>query len=66
VPEPISPGDHGGAGWPLNPLEDQQTAGLLMWVPCGIVLMILGLALVAAWLGEAARRAALTDMKLPD
>jgi putative membrane protein len=44
----------------VDPLEDQQLAGLLMWVPFGIVFLVVGLALVAAWLGEAERRVALT------
>jgi putative membrane protein len=41
----------------IDPLADQQLAGLLMWVPAGFVLTLLGLALFAAWLGEAERRA---------
>jgi len=39
----------------LTPLEDQQLAGLLMWVPTGIVLAGGGLALFAAWLRESDR-----------
>ncbi len=46
--------------WGLDPLEDQQLAGLIMWVPAGIILVILGLALFAAWLAEAERRVAFT------
>lgn len=42
-----------------DPLADQQLAGLLMWVPSGVIFLILGLALFAAWLGEAQRRAEL-------
>lgn len=42
----------------FDPLEDQQLAGLLMWIPAGVLLMIVGLALFSAWLGEARRRAA--------
>jgi cytochrome c2 len=42
--------------WGLSPLEDQQLAGLLMWVPSGVIFIVLGLALFAAWLGEAERR----------
>jgi putative membrane protein len=41
-----------------DPLEDQQLAGLIMWIPFGIVFVILALALFAAWLGEAERRTA--------
>jgi putative membrane protein len=36
---------------------DQQIAGLVMWVPAGLVLTLTGLALFAAWLGDAGRRA---------
>lgn len=40
----------------VTALEDQQLAGLIMWVPSGLVLTLLGIALFAAWLGEAERR----------
>ena len=39
-----------------DPLADQQTAGLVMWVPAGLVLTVVGIALFAAWLGGADRR----------
>jgi putative membrane protein len=39
-----------------DPLADQQVAGLLMWVPAGIVLTLMGLALFVAWMGESGRR----------
>jgi putative membrane protein len=39
-----------------DPLVDQQLAGLIMWVPAGIVMMLFALAMFAAWLGEAERR----------
>ena len=41
----------------VDAVADQQLAGLYMWVPSGIVLTLFGLALFAAWLGEAERRA---------
>src|SRR5437773_2021960 len=41
----------------LDALEDQQLAGLIMWIPFGVILLILGLGLFAAWLGAAERRA---------
>jgi putative membrane protein len=41
----------------IDPLADQQVAGLIMWVPAGVILTLLGLALFVAWLGEAERRA---------
>jgi putative membrane protein len=37
-------------------LSDQQLGGLIMWVPAGIVMMLFGLAMFAAWLGESERR----------
>jgi putative membrane protein len=37
-------------------VADQQIAGLVMWVPAGFVLTVTGLALFAAWLGDAGRR----------
>jgi putative membrane protein len=42
--------------WGLSPLEDQQLAGILMWVPAGVLLAAVGLALFARWLSEAERR----------
>ena len=39
-----------------DPLVDQQLGGFIMWVPSGIVMMVFGLAMFAAWLGEAERR----------
>jgi putative membrane protein len=42
--------------WGLTPLEDQQLAGLLMWVPAGVVMAGIGLVLFAAWLRESDRR----------
>lgn len=48
-------------GWALSPAEDQQLAGLLMWIPSGIVFMLLGLALFAAWLGESKKRQSLNE-----
>lgn len=49
------------AAWGLTALEDQQLAGLIMWVPSGAVFVAVGLALFAAWLGEAERRATLSQ-----
>jgi cytochrome c oxidase assembly factor CtaG len=39
----------------LSPLEDQQLAGLLMWVPAGIATAAGGLTLFAAWLRQSDR-----------
>lgn len=40
-----------------DPLSDQTLAGLIMWVPAGAILFVFALALLAAWVGEAERRA---------
>jgi cytochrome c oxidase assembly factor CtaG len=34
-------------GWGLTPLEDQQIAGLIMWVPMGLILFGTGLVIMA-------------------
>ena len=47
-----------GAAWSFDAVEDQQLAGLIMWVPAGLIFLVLGLALFAAWLAEAERRVA--------
>jgi cytochrome c oxidase assembly factor CtaG len=44
--------------WDIDVLQDQQLAGLIMWVPAGVLLGLLALALFAAWLGESGRRVA--------
>ena len=44
------------APWHLSPMEDQQLGGLIMWIPCGVVFVIVGLAMFAAWIGESERR----------
>ncbi|MEF3131061.1 cytochrome c oxidase assembly protein [Rhizobium sp. 268] len=41
--------------WGLSPLEDQQLAGLVMWVPAGIVYAAAALALVALWIRDSAK-----------
>jgi putative membrane protein len=47
---------HRAPAW--GALEDQQLAGLIMWVPAGLTFVIVGLALFAAWIGESERRVA--------
>lgn len=38
------------AGWGLTPLEDQQLAGLIMWVPASVIYTGAALALAAKWI----------------
>jgi putative membrane protein len=45
------------AAWGLTPLEDQQLAGALMWIPAGVVYVIAAVILFVSWLKEIERRA---------
>jgi putative membrane protein len=40
----------------VDAVTDQQLGGLMMWVPSGVIMMLFGLAMFAAWLGETERR----------
>ena len=39
----------------LDPLEDQQLGGLIMWIPAGAAYVVCGLATVASWLRRSQR-----------
>jgi putative membrane protein len=54
-----------GVPWHLDALVDQQLAGLLMWVPSGVIFIVFGLAMLASWLGESERRAKLGSVAAP-
>jgi cytochrome c oxidase assembly factor CtaG len=47
---------HTTAHWGLTPLQDQQLGGVIMWVPSGVVFIVIALALIARWLSESDRR----------
>ncbi len=36
--------------WDLDPLADQQLAGVIMWIPAGLVYVVAALGLLAAWI----------------
>jgi cytochrome c2 len=44
------------AAWGLSPLEDQQLAGLIMWVPASVIFVAAGLYYFALWIKESERR----------
>jgi cytochrome c oxidase assembly factor CtaG len=48
APNPLYPAYEGG--WGMTALEDQQLAGLVMWVPGGLAYLAGCLALTASWL----------------
>ena len=41
---------HSVAQWGLTPLQDQQLAGLIMWIPAGLVYLAAAAALFVRWL----------------
>jgi len=43
------------AAWGLTPLEDQQLAGIIMWVPAGTIYAGAALVLIALWIRRAGR-----------
>lgn len=45
---PLVSGQSGS--WGISPFEDQELAGLLMWVPMGMIYLAAGLAVVGLWL----------------
>ena len=47
----------------LSALEDQQLAGLIMWVPSALPYLVGGLTLVAAWLARSERRSIQDDQR---
>jgi putative membrane protein len=42
--------------WGLSPLEDQQLAGLFMWIPPGFIYVLLAALLLAAWINHVEAR----------
>ncbi|OGB26111.1 MAG: hypothetical protein A3I66_13605 [Burkholderiales bacterium RIFCSPLOWO2_02_FULL_57_36] len=42
-----------GNGIRLTPMEDQQLAGLIMWIPAGACYLAAGIGFAAAWLRHA-------------
>jgi putative membrane protein len=57
APAPIYAGQSSGAhDWGLTVIEDQQLAGILMWVPAGLVYALAALGLAALWIRGSADR----------
>jgi putative membrane protein len=53
-----------GEPWAVDVPEDQALAGIVMWVPSGVLLTLVALALFACWLGEAGRRVELARRRM--
>jgi putative membrane protein len=41
--------------WGLTPLEDQQLAGMVMWIPAGTIYAGAALTLLALWISTSAK-----------
>jgi putative membrane protein len=54
--KPLYPSQASMALWGLTPLQDQQAAGLVMWIPPGIVYTAAALFAAARWIGRSAHR----------
>ncbi|MDK4718654.1 cytochrome c oxidase assembly protein [Rhizobium sp. CNPSo 3968] len=48
---------HTAETWGLTPLEDQQLAGMVMWIPAGTIYAGVALAMAALWIANAGRGA---------
>ena len=58
APRPLYPAHAAGvADWGLTLMQDQQLAGLIMWIPAGLVYVIAAGWLFVVWMNEAERRA---------
>ncbi|WP_407158627.1 cytochrome c oxidase assembly protein [Bradyrhizobium sp. STM 3557] len=53
------------AHWGLTPLEDQQLAGVIMWVPAGTIYAGAALALLALWIRRSSDQARQADVLRP-
>ncbi len=49
--------------WGLTPLQDQQLAGIIMWMPGGAVFTLLTIGCFAAWLRSLEKRDILRTKK---
>jgi putative membrane protein len=52
---PLYPAYVGAELWGLTPMQDQQLAGLVMWIPTGGIYLLAGLLLAARLIGSEAR-----------
>jgi putative membrane protein len=43
--------------WGMSPLEDQQLAGIVMWVPAGTIYAGIAMFLLAVWISDAGKQA---------
>ncbi|CCD95741.1 conserved membrane hypothetical protein [Bradyrhizobium sp. ORS 375] len=58
APRPLYPGHADGVmKWGLSPMQDQELAGLIMWIPAGSAYVLAAALVFLGWLDEAEARA---------
>jgi cytochrome c oxidase assembly factor CtaG len=57
---PLYPVYQSTARWGLTPLADQQLAGLIMWIPAGMIYLVAALLLARSWISQPARHSPLS------
>lgn len=58
APTPLYPlQEVGAAAYGIAPMDDQQLAGLVMWIPAGIIYTVAALIFAGLWIGATHRRA---------
>jgi cytochrome c oxidase assembly factor CtaG len=55
---------HSAALWGLTPAEDQQLAGLIMWVPASAAYLIAAMIIVRRWLASSALSSSRSDARV--
>lgn len=50
-----------GRAWPISPLVDQQTGGLLTWIPAAMMSVVAILLVIRLWMREGSSAAATSD-----
>ena len=51
--------------WGMTPLDDQQLAGIIMWVPAGTIYAGIAMFLMAFWIADAGKQARKTHVARP-
>ncbi|MDB4916948.1 MAG: hypothetical protein JWM95_4592 [Gemmatimonadetes bacterium] len=49
---------NGGAEWGMSPVQDQQLAGLVMWIPASVAYLVAALVIMRRWLRDSESRVA--------
>jgi putative membrane protein len=53
------------AAWGITPMQDQELAGLIMWIPASVVYLAATVAVFVSWLAAEERNARRLDIHLP-